>query len=57
MTLWQDELFAPLAALVTVENDDDAVAIANKTGYGLSASIFTEDLRKGFALAKRIESG
>jgi acyl-CoA reductase-like NAD-dependent aldehyde dehydrogenase len=57
MTLWQDELFAPLAALVTVESDDEAVSIANKTGYGLSASVFTEDLRKGFALAKRIESG
>lgn len=56
-SLWKDELFAPLAAVMTVDNNDEAVAEANNTGYGLSASIFTEDLRKGFALAKRIESG
>ncbi len=57
MSLWQDELFAALAAVMTVDSDDEAVAMANKTGYGLSASVFTEDLRKGFALAKKIESG
>lgn len=57
MGIWQDELFAPLAAVMTVDSDDEAVTLANKTGYGLSASIFTEDLRKAFALAKRIESG
>jgi len=57
MDLWQDEAFAPLAACMTVKDDDEAVRVANKGGYGLSASVFTEDLRKGFALAKRLESG
>ncbi|KAJ4165823.1 hypothetical protein LMH87_007436 [Akanthomyces muscarius] len=39
------------------DSDNAAVALANQGGYGLSAAIFTEDLRKGFALAKQIESG
>lgn len=55
--LWQDEAFASLAAIKIVDSDADAVRIANQGGYGLSAAIFTEDLRKGFKLAKQIESG
>ena len=55
--LWQDEAFASIAAIRIVDSDADAVRIANQGGYGLSASIFTEDLRKGFKLAKQIESG
>ena len=55
--LWQDENFASLAACKIVRDDDEAIEAANKTSYGLSASIFTEDLRKGFAIAKRLESG
>ncbi|KAJ6787252.1 hypothetical protein PWT90_08173 [Aphanocladium album] len=57
MAVWNDESFAPLAACMTVDSDDQAVALANQGGYGLSASVFTEDLRKGLALAKKIESG
>lgn len=55
--VWNNECFAPLAACMTVESDNAAVALANQGGYGLLAAIFTEDLRKGFALAKQIESG
>ncbi|TQV98606.1 aldehyde dehydrogenase family protein [Cordyceps javanica] len=57
MPVWNDETFAPLAACMTVEDDDQAVAVANRGGYGLSAAVFTEDLRKGLALARKIESG
>lgn len=55
--IWQDESFASLAAVMVVDSDDEAVRVANEGGYGLSAAIFTEDLRKGFKLAKTIESG
>lgn len=55
--IWQDESFASLAAVMVVDSDDEAVRVANEGGYGLSAAIFTEDLRKGFKLAKMIESG
>ena len=57
MPIWQDEAFAPLAACMIVESDEDAVAMANRGGYGLSASVFTEDLRKGLRIAKVLESG
>ncbi|KAF4125906.1 Acyl-CoA reductase or other NAD-dependent aldehyde dehydrogenase [Geosmithia morbida] len=57
MAIWNDESFAPVAACMVVESDDEAVTMANRGGYGLSAAVFTEDLRKGFALARRIESG
>lgn len=57
MAVWQDEMFAPVAACMTFENEDEAVSLANKGGYGLSAAVFTEDLRKGFAIAKKLESG
>lgn len=57
MAVWNDEAFAPVAACMTVETDEQAVALANQGRYGLSAAVFTEDLRKGFALAKKIESG
>ncbi|KAJ5114449.1 Aldehyde/histidinol dehydrogenase, partial [Penicillium alfredii] len=57
MALWHEEAFAPVAAVCMVADDEEAIRLANCTGYGLSASIFTEDLRKGLAMAKRIQSG
>ncbi|OAA49703.1 aldehyde dehydrogenase family protein [Cordyceps fumosorosea ARSEF 2679] len=57
MAMWNEEAFAPLAACTVVDDDDRAVALANRGGYGLSAAVFTEDLRRGLALARRIESG
>lgn len=46
-----------VAAYMVVTTDDGAIELANEGGYGLSASIFTEDLRKGLAMAKKIQSG
>ncbi|KAL3465270.1 aldehyde dehydrogenase domain-containing protein [Aspergillus heterothallicus] len=57
MTVWQEEAFASLAACMVVESDEEAIRIANSSGYGLSAAVFTEDLRKGLAMAKKIQSG
>lgn len=57
MTVWQEENFASLASCLVVRSDEEAVRIANDSGYGLSAAVFTEDLRKGFALARRIQTG
>jgi acyl-CoA reductase-like NAD-dependent aldehyde dehydrogenase len=56
-TIWNEENFGPLVAITTVASDDEAIQIANSSEYGLSAAIFTKDLRKAFALAKRIQSG
>ncbi len=57
MAIWHDEAFGPIVGLMVAQSEDEAVEMANKTGYGLSAAVFTRDLRKGLALAKRIESG
>ncbi|KAJ0414417.1 aldehyde dehydrogenase domain-containing protein [Aspergillus carlsbadensis] len=57
MTVWQEEAFASLAACMVVDSDEEAIRIANSSGYGLSAAVFTEDLRKGLAMAKKIQSG
>jgi acyl-CoA reductase-like NAD-dependent aldehyde dehydrogenase len=55
--LWLEESFASLAACRVVSSDEEAVRVANSGGYGLSAAVFTEDLRRGFRIAKMLESG
>ncbi|OQD88777.1 hypothetical protein PENANT_c003G10787 [Penicillium antarcticum] len=57
MALWQEESFASVAACMPFDSEDEAIRLANGSGYGLSASVFTEDLRRGLAMAKRIQSG
>ncbi|KAF2180887.1 hypothetical protein K469DRAFT_590940, partial [Zopfia rhizophila CBS 207.26] len=51
-----EEIFGPLAAYVIMQNDDKTVKIANSTGYGLSATSFTKNVRKRLAITKRLES-
>ena len=57
MRIWEEELFGSVMAVATASSEDDAIQIANSTGYGLSAAIFTEDLKRGLRLARRLESG
>lgn len=57
MRIWKEESFATIAAYMVVTSDDEAIELANEGDYGLSASVFTEDLRKGLAIAKKIQSG
>ncbi len=57
MTCRDAETFGPVLAVYRVASDDEAVALANDTSYGLNASIFTRDVRAGRALARRIRCG
>jgi acyl-CoA reductase-like NAD-dependent aldehyde dehydrogenase len=57
MNLWTEEAFGPLVGYRIFSDEGEAVKLANSPGYGLSASVFTRDLRKAFALAKKLESG
>ena len=52
-----EETFGPVVSVIEVKDEDEAVAVANDTMYGLSASVFTRDFAKGWAIAERIESG
>jgi len=51
------EIFGPLLIITSVRDDDEAVRLANQSSYGLSASVWTENPKRGMAIAARIESG
>ncbi len=51
------EMFAPVVSVIKVQDEQEAIAVANDTEYGLSNSIFTGDLYHGLQLAKQLESG
>jgi acyl-CoA reductase-like NAD-dependent aldehyde dehydrogenase len=57
MDIATEEVFGPLAPVITVENEKDAMKIANDSKYGLGASIWTQDLEKTEMLSRAIESG
>jgi vanillin dehydrogenase len=52
-----EETFGPVLVAQPADTADEAVAIANSTRYGLSAGLITGDNQRGFALARRIDSG
>ncbi|MEV6236593.1 aldehyde dehydrogenase [Lentzea sp. NPDC051838] len=57
MRIYREEIFGPAVTVIPVDTDDEAVAIANDTEYGLSAGIITDDTRRGLALARRLHTG
>lgn len=57
MKVMNEETFGPVAPIITVKNEQEAIRIANKTHFGLGASIWTEDREKGKLLARQLESG
>lgn len=57
MDLYYTESFGPTVSLMVVESDEEAIKIANDTDYGLASAVFTENLQRGFRIAKRIETG
>ena len=56
-TVAQEEIFGPVASLLVFDTDDEAVAIANGTSYGLTAAIITTDHFRASKLAERLEAG
>ncbi|MGW4125459.1 NAD-dependent succinate-semialdehyde dehydrogenase [Nocardia sp. NPDC004711] len=52
-----EEIFGPVASISAFDDEDAAIAAANATEYGLSAYIYTSDLRRGLRVAGRLESG
>lgn len=57
MQLYNEESFGPVLSIIHATGVDDAVRIANDTDYGLSAAVFSKDVNKAMAVARRIESG
>ncbi len=57
MPAFDEESFGPLAAIVRAENAEEAVALANRSRYGLGATIFSNDLARARALGEALEVG
>lgn len=57
MLACKDETFGPVASVYPFRSDDEAVAMANDSAYGLNASVLTRDTRAGRAMALRIHAG
>ena len=55
--LWTEEIFAPIAPVLVVDDDDTAVQIANDTPYGLVDSVLTADLARGMRVARQLRAG
>jgi succinate-semialdehyde dehydrogenase/glutarate-semialdehyde dehydrogenase len=54
---YREELFGPVALLFRVNNEDEAVALANDSDFGLGGSVFTQDIARGKRVASRIDTG
>src|SRR5262249_50281095 len=57
MPVFKEETFGPVAAVIRVRNDEEAIEVANDTDFGLGASLWTADVARGRRLAARIEAG
>ena len=57
MPIASNEIFGPVACIIQADDEAQAIAIANDSPYGLTGSIFTENLHHGVELAKQIKSG
>lgn len=57
MTIMRDETFGPVLPVMTFKTEDEAVALANDSVFGLTASVWTKDIARGKRIAERIEAG
>jgi benzaldehyde dehydrogenase (NAD) len=55
--LWTEEIFAPIAPILIVDDDDEAVSVVNDTAYGLVNSVLTADSYRGLRVARRLRAG
>ncbi|MDK2919577.1 MAG: 4-hydroxybenzaldehyde dehydrogenase [Candidatus Petromonas sp.] len=57
MTIAQTELFGPVATIIPVDSEEEAIKIANDSDFGLSGAVFSGSLERGIRVAKQIETG
>lgn len=57
MPIMKEEVFGPVMAVISVASDDEALAMANDSVYGLTGSVWTRDAKKGFEIARQLRAG
>jgi succinate-semialdehyde dehydrogenase/glutarate-semialdehyde dehydrogenase len=57
MPIMGEEVFGPVMAVVPVNGDDEAIALANNSIYGLTGSVWTKDIKRGYAIAQQLRAG
>jgi betaine-aldehyde dehydrogenase len=57
MRIVDEEIFGPVASVIAFDTEDEAIAIANDSIYGLSGSLWTNDLKRGLRVARAVETG
>ncbi len=57
MTIFQEEIFGPVLCVTPFDTEEEAVAIANATDYGLAGGVFTKDMKRGLRVAQKIHGG
>jgi acyl-CoA reductase-like NAD-dependent aldehyde dehydrogenase len=57
MTIMREETFGPVLPIMTFRDEDEAVRLANDSPFGLTASVWTRDIRRGRRVASEIEAG
>lgn len=57
MLIAREEIFGPIAPIISAANEDEALALANATTFGLSSAVFSRDVERALRFAARIEAG
>lgn len=57
MPIYSEETFGPVAAVIIVDDDDEAIRVANDTKFGLGASVWTKDKKRASRFIEELESG
>ncbi len=57
MTIAREEIFGPVTGLIPYDSEEEAIAIANDSEYGLSGGVYTNDTDRAYAVARRIRTG
>ena len=57
MRAWSEEVFGPVASVIRVKDEAEALKVANATNFGLGGSVWTQDRKRGEAFARRMQCG